>query len=67
MSSSDEAYIDRRGNNGIGVIDRPSPLPPVSTTPASAVSCSSDEASAAGTRKNSATPVNSPVDDPPAH
>ena len=55
MSSSDEAFVAPGGNNGIGVIDQPSPLPPVPTTPVSAVSSSSDDASAGGAQKNSET------------
>ena len=66
VSSADEAFMAPRGNNGIGVLERPSPLEPVPTTPASAVSSSSDDASAGGARKNSATHVNSPMNDPPA-
>ena len=64
VSSSDEAYVAPEGNNGIGVIEHPSPLPPIPTTPASAVSSSSDDASVGGAQKN--TPVNFPVNDPPA-
>ena len=64
VSSSDEAFVAPGGNNGIGVIERPSPLPPVPTTPASAVSSSSDDASAGGAHKNSETPLNSPMNDP---
>ena len=66
VSSSDHVFPAPAGNDGIGVVERPSPLPPVSWTPGSAVSSSSDDASAAGARKNSATPVNPPVIDPPA-
>ena len=66
VSSWDEVFLAPGGNDGIGVLERPSPLPPIPTTPASAVSSSSDDASAAGARKNSATPVPSPVIDPPA-
>ena len=65
VSSSDELLVVSGGNNGVGVIEHPSPLPPVPTTPASAVSSSSDDASAGGTQKSSETPVNVPMNDPP--
>ena len=66
VSSSDEAFVAPGGNNGVGVIEHPGPLPPVQTTPASAVSSSSDDVSAGGALKNSETPLNSPMNDPPS-
>ena len=66
VCSSDEVFAAPGGNNGIGVLERPSPLPPVATTPPSAVSSSSDYASAGKARKNSATLVNSHMIDHPA-
>ena len=66
VSSSDKAFVAPGGNNGIGAIEHPSPLPPIPTTPVSAVSSSIDDASAGGAQKNSETPMNSPMNDPPA-
>ena len=66
VSSSDEGFVAPGGNNGIGVIEHPSPLPPVPTTPASAISNSSDDASAGGAQKNSEIHLNSSMNVPPA-
>ena len=54
------------GNSSIGVLERPSPVPPIASTPVSAVSSSSDDPSAGGALKNSGAPVNSATLDPPA-
>ena len=65
LSSSDEVFVAAGGNNGIGVLERPSPLPPVVSLTASAVPTSSDAALALGTQTDSATPVPTPMNDPP--
>ena len=46
VSSSGEVFATPGGNDGMGVLERPSPLPSRPTTPASAVSGSSEDASA---------------------
>ena len=66
VRSSDEGFLAPGGNNGIGLIERPSPVPAVPTTPARAVSSSSDDASVGGARKNSTTPLYSPMNGAPA-
>ena len=65
-SSSDEVFAVPGGSDRIVERERPSSLPPIPPTPLSAVPSSSDLASAGGAEKNSATPVNSHVSDPPA-
>ena len=56
VCSSDEALLAPVRNNDVGVIEHTSPLPPVTKTLVSAVSSSSDVASAGGAQKNFETP-----------
>ena len=64
VSSSDEDFMPPGGNDGIGVLERPSPLSHVATVSASAVTSSSDEGSDVGREKDSATPVPTPMNHP---
>ena len=67
VGSSDEVFLaPGRNNDGIGVLERPSSLPPVATAPVSGVTSSSDEASVGGTQKDSATPMPTSMNDLPS-
>ena len=65
VSSSHDVFPAPGWNDGIDLQERPSPLPPIPTTPVSAGSSSSDDSSSHGPECNSASPVNSPEIDPP--
>ena len=65
VSSSDEVLVAPERNSSIGLLERSSPVRPIAATTMRAVSSSSDDASAGGAQKNSATPVNSLTLEPP--